>query len=764
MFVTAFAVCALAAEKSGVCDDGYSHVKWDFNEETGVLTFVPSDGAKGLSFFQIGLVEVKEWDSFVAAYGKSVKEIHMINNESGRFAKFYVDFSDFTALEKVICDIGIFGESTSKFVGCTSLTTFGTTANIADGVINLSKISSTGNGRNKIFKGATSIKEVITASVDIIYADSFAYCTSLAKVTINAKTKNVENGAFGGCTALTEVTVEGNDTAFAGDKVFAGLPAYPTIKAHTGSAAEKFAKEKGYRFIDLDTGEETAQTRTDVPEKYTEGTGDSAGEVTPIGTFDPVGATDKGHASKKYNGQAIVNTWWAYYADTKTLEFATATKSYNETGGSENCDGETSWAKYKSEIEHIIIGGGINKISGGAFANCTSLIDVKYPSSAAIQVDAGAFTGCGAFTTMWRDGTERIEGRVDATGFLKINEVFSKTAIKEVVLPKSAKSLISSLPLSVQRLYASEITDDLIKYCEDNLIDLIKTDDPSVIYKNYVEIDPTLPSCGARSVYGFDEATGTLTVYGAGSTSSIVNYYGGGSKKQPWFSIRNKVKHVVISDTITGIGKYSFCEFKNLETLELPDKDLEIENEAFEKCTNLRSVYRRGIDAIEGTADLSKLTELNPFVFAYDCLIANVILGDGITSVGDSTFEDNVNLTAIYGVPAGVAEAFAKSKGLEFHDSASETPAPVKCKLPETEADTSGQDESDAGTDTAPETAPETEASYIRWLTGDEAQPDDAEDGGKMNVNVIIIIVAAIVTVAVISAIAVIIIRKRHVK
>ena len=147
-------------------------------------------------------------------------------------------------------------------------------------------------------------------------------------------------------------------------------------------------------------------------------------------------------------------------------------------------------------------------------------------------------------------------------------------------------------------------------------------------------------------------------------------------------------------------------------------------------------------------------------MFAYDCLIANVILGDGITSVGDSTFEDNVNLTAIYGVPAGVAEAFAKSKGLEFHDSASETPAPVKCKLPETEADTSGQDESGAGTDTAPET----EASYIRWLTGDEAQPDDAEDGGKMNVNVIIIIVAAIVTVAVISAVAVIIIRKRHVK
>ena len=86
MFITAFAVCALAAEKSGVCDDGYSHVKWDFNEETGVLTFVPSDGAKGLSFFQIGLVEVKEWDSFVAAYGKNA-QVDMAIEEMSELTK-----------------------------------------------------------------------------------------------------------------------------------------------------------------------------------------------------------------------------------------------------------------------------------------------------------------------------------------------------------------------------------------------------------------------------------------------------------------------------------------------------------------------------------------------------------------------------------------------------------------------------------------------------------------------------------------------------
>ena len=56
------------------------------------------------------------------------------------------------------------------------------------------------------------------------------------------------------------------------------------------------------------------------------------------------------------------------------------------------------------------------------------------------------------------------------------------------------------------------------------------------------------------------------------------------------------------------LGKYAFTECKNIETIELPAKDgFVILNAAFEDCYNLKSVYIRGNQPIEGTADVSIL-------------------------------------------------------------------------------------------------------------------------------------------------------------
>ena len=602
-----------------------------------------------------------------------------------------------------------------------------------------------------------------------IPTETFKNCSAIKELDVPAGVTLIKNKAFSRLSNFATLIIRGMDTELQSKDVFGWENSYPAIKAPAGSKAEAFAKENGFTYINLETGEETKGTLPG-PGSTSGGStsGGSSGSTGALEEFDHTGATAYGHSSGKYNGGTIIDTYWAYYADTKTLKFTSATTNYNETGTSSSCDKESgaSWADYKKEIEHIIVGPYIAKMSGGAFQNMEALKDIVY-SHGNIQVDANCFTGCTSLTTIWREGKERIEGRADASGFAAINDVFKKTAIKEIVLPASAKALKYDLPFSIQTIYAQTITDDLIAYAKENLYNLrpiSNPDDRSNEY--YVAIPDGLIDCGGRSAFAFDEATGILTVYGAGKIDDIVNYYGGGSKKQPWFEIKDKIKHVILPDRITEIGKYAFCECENLETIQIPNADIKIGNAAFEKCTNLKSIYRTGTDPIEGAIDISRVAEINSYTFAYDYLIASVIVNSEVKKIGDSVFEENTNLQNVYGVPGSYAEKFAQDKGLTFYDASTNTPAPIKCEMPETTTDTEAVTDAPAPvTDTESETVVETEPVSTETETQAETKAviidsDDTDDGMSTS-TIIIIVVVAVVVVAAVAVVVVIMGKKK---
>ncbi len=577
----------------------------------------------------------------------------------------------------------------------------------------------------------------------------------------------IKNDAFSRLSGLATLIIRGKDTELQSKKVFGWENSFPAIKAPAGSKAEAFAKENGFTYINLETGEETKGTLPG-PGSTSGGSTGSDDPSVKLEEFDPTGATAYGHSTGMYNGVQIVNTYWAYYADTKTLKFTSATTAYNETGTSAHCDKAdgTSWADYKKEIEHIIVGPHIGKMSGGAFRDMEALKDIVY-SQSDIQVDGDCFTGCTSLTTIWREGKERIEGRADASGFAKINDVFAKTAIKELVLPTSAKALTVSLPFSIQTIYAQTVTDELIAYAKENLYNLRPISNPDDrTHEYYVPFPEGLQDCGARSAFAFDEATGILTVYGAGKINDIVNYYGGGSKKQPWFEIKDKIKHVVLSDNISEIGKYAFCECENLETIQIPDADIKIGNAAFEKCTNLKSIYRTGTDPIEGAIDISRVSEINSYTFAYDYFIASVIVNSEVKKIGSSVFEENTNLQNIYGVPGSYAEKYAQDNNLTFYDASTNTPAPIKCEMPETTTDTEAVTDAPAPvTDTESETVVETEPVSTETETRAETKAviidSDDTDGGMSTTTIIIIVVVAVVVVAAVAVVVVIMGKKK---
>ena len=601
-------------------------------------------------------------------------------------------------------------------------------------------------------------------------------CVKMKELTIPAGVAQLDNGSISKSDVLEIITILGKNTLIESKDVFAKNAKYPAIKASADSKAAEFAKANGFTFIDIESGDVTKGT---LPTGYSASPGDTSndGDVSSGGasssggteakpTFYPSEVTAWGHLTDIYQNTPIVDTFWTYREDTKTLEFISNVTpgSYNETGNLQCCDKEQGdWAIYREKIEHIIVGSNIAKLSEGVCANFPILKDVRI-SKDVVQMNDGVFNDSPLLTTVWVDGSERIEGRVDLSYFKRITSSFSGTSIKEIALPGALLEAFLEMPLPItfKTAITNAVSEKAIELAKTNVLNIYNSS-TGESYNYYVEIPEGLPMCGPRAVFDFDEATGTLRIIGAGVISDINNYFGGGSKTQPWFSIKKQVKHIIIDNRITTIGRYAFCEFTNLETVAIPNEDnLVIMNAAFQKCNNLNTVYKNGNDPIEGTLDLSNVDELKSYIFAEAFMYANVIINENVVKIGDSVFEGNVgvNFVNIYGTNGSYAETYALENGLNFLDVDSNAPSPITCVYPESETEAANTEaESIAKTDTeAPETQVnepvETRFPHYNLIEYDQVRFERSP----------VVIIAAVAVVVIFAIVAVVIIFKKKVK
>ena len=472
------------------------------------------------------------------------------------------------------------------------------------------------------------------------------------------------------------------------------------------------------------------------------------------------GATAYGSMKSTYS-----NNWWAYYQDTKTLKFfAKKASSYNEIGSLAACEDSAGWAAYKEEIEHVVVGPYIHKLTASAFTGMTNLKDIEMTSS--IAQASGTMEGTPNLTTIFLTGMERVEGEAVFAGAktnFKIN--LSGTAVKSINMGSSSWEFIGNIvpgPKTSTIVFDAP-SDEIVAYCQENYLN-IKDSAGTSFGEWFVEVPEGLPFCGDTAVFDFDEATGTLYILGKGSVADTANYWGGGSKNQFWFDVKDSIKHVVVGDYITTIGKYAFTECSNLETVQLPaKKGFVILNAAFEKCFNLKSIYVKGNQPIEGTFDLSIVDGFESYTFSCNYLVANVIVNENVKKIGVSVFEECVNLAGVYGVPGSYAEEYATKNGLTFYDKATNTPQAVTC-TPPAEIDTAPvtDRETDPPATTEPEGPGTTEPIYPDTTvpvepdtTAPETQPvggdDDQKksDGGSMLPVIIVVVVVVVVAVAV---------------
>ena len=165
--------------------------------------------------------------SYCTFYG--CRSLTKISIPEGVTAIFNKAFFDCQSLTEVILNKGLKDIDDSAFDGC----------------IALREISIPGNVEyigDSAFESCIRLTEItIPGSIYRIYPYTFDNCISLTKVVLNEGLSHIGNSAFANCRAIEEITIP-ESVKHIDDEAFMGCKKL-TLQCHSGSYAEKYAKE-----------------------------------------------------------------------------------------------------------------------------------------------------------------------------------------------------------------------------------------------------------------------------------------------------------------------------------------------------------------------------------------------------------------------------------------------------------------------------------------------------------------------------------------
>lgn len=301
------------------------------------------------------------------------------------------------------------------------------------------------------------------------------------------------------------------------------------------------------------------------------------------------------------------------------------------------------------EIESIYIPDSVQTIGELAFANCTSLQEVRLPEGLKI-ITPHMFSNCTSLEKIViPDSVEVIEARA-----------FSGcTSLKELALPKSLLRIEESAFESCNQLQAVVIPESVKEIGHSAFYDCTSLENIEVSENTLVK---------ATAFYGTafvkNQNVDFLTI---GST--LVRYNG-------------SCTDIILPDGITRIDDRAFYDNKDIKSVIIPDSVTEIGQEAFYGCTNLKDVVLSislsevGQDAFSNTEwkqinTIDGLFIMNDILWSYEGenesvvyiplgikLIADgafyrsdcekIVLSDTVRYIGQTAFANSNHLRSVY--------------------------------------------------------------------------------------------------------------------
>ena len=388
-------------------------------------------------------------------------------------------------------------------------------------------------------------------------------------------------------------------------------------------------------------------------------------------------------AENLYEGSCDKNLKWTYDAEKRTL-FINGTGDMPNYYSSSTEGSRAPWvnSKIKDEIETVVLSDGVTSIGEYAFFECTSLKTVTMPNSV-ISINKGAFYKCIALLDI------TFPASVTSIG----DEAFQYcTGFKEVTIPGSVKNIGES---AFYGCYYDEMDDDYnITYSAGlekvTIEDGVETIGGYAFYRCNKLNDVTLPdsvkSIGDNAfqhtgLYNDDSKWEVLYIgnhlikaddwaLNLGKTSDYSIIPGTKTIADSAFHGCSSLKSITLPNSVTSIGNFAFSGCKGLTSITIPDSVTSIGAYAFSGCTGMKGVYITDIGKWCGIS--FENYDGNPLYYAHnlylnETLITNLVIPNGVTSIGGYAFVGCAGLTSIT-IPNGVTSiggsAFSGCTGL----------------------------------------------------------------------------------------------------
>ena len=504
-------------------------------------------------------------------------------------------FQDCSGLTSVTIPDSVTSIESYAFSGCNGLAS----VTIPDGVTSIGSYAFSG------CKGLTSV--TIPDSVTSIGSYAFSGCSGLTSVTIPDSVTSIGEGAFSGCNGLTSVTIPDSVTsiqygAFSG---CSGLTSVTIPDSVTSVGDGAFCNCSGLVSVTIpdrvtDIGNHTfsscsGMTSVTIPDS-----------VTSIGMY--AFSYCSGLTSVTFYGNAPLVASYAFYGVSSDC---VACVPHDATEF--DIDGDGKWnglvveyytppvftiedgvlvAVELNDVTDVIIPSSVTSIGAYAFEGCSELTSVTIPNSVT-NIGVMAFDGCCGLTSV------TIPNSVTSIGDWAFGGCRGLTS---VTIPDSVTSIGRDVFED-----CSGIRDVVVPQCVCN------SSMASVFPTTYQSITNVVISDGVTSI-GSSVFRGCI-----GLTS------------------------VTIGNGVTSIGQSAFYGCNGLTSVTIPS-NVSIVGYEFNGCSGIRDVT-----VSQSVCDIG-LSSVFPSAYQS---ITNVVISDGVTSIGYGAFDGCRELTSVI-IPDGV--------------------------------------------------------------------------------------------------------------
>lgn len=555
---------------------------------------------------------------------------------------------------------------------------------------------------NQAFYYCSNLTEIIIpSSVNFIGNGAFYSCRSITNITIPEGITSIGDSVFNNCTALTSIIIPDTVTSF-GNYAFGGCGMISfTIPASVTSIGNcVFSNCRNLSNITISNGVTSignevftgcsAITSVTIP-----------ASVTSIGKGLFYGCHKLNHLdvdpdNEKYDSRDGCNA----IIETETNKLVAG------------CDGTViphsvlsigEFAFYGCyEFDHFVIPEGVKIIEREAFSYCNNMRSISIPSSVT-QIGSGAFEMCEQLEDVYYAGTEEEWNNIEISGS---NYCLTEAALHFAVARGTCGANLS------WSLSENGILDISGSGPMDDFADAA----PWSEYKDFMEQvvindgvthigDWAFCDCGisAVSIPSSVKSIGNNAFNGCGVLQSITLPDGLMSIGDHAFFTCISLQKITIPEGITDIGAYTFGDCEWLGEIIIPASVTSIGSGAFSGCGRLTDIYfarteeersnvtiesdndlllnatwhyktgvcgadvlwsmdDAGVLSIDGDGEMHDNAGETTMWIAEPESVTEIVISDGVTSIGAGVFADCTNLTTVT-IPASVTNIGAGAFG-----------------------------------------------------------------------------------------------------